>query len=157
MPCSIGHSWWHMDQHPIQHSLYHGKLPARLQLLPAKTIHFFELILLSLLDSCDPTNVVLLIRISVDILLKGMDRIGAPKLMNISYILSTAEEKREKGRTHAQCQDPSHTWSVWHRWEWFFFEQTHFSKHINETEYQWSLDRGYEVQGPSDMYAQHVL
>jgi len=49
------------------------------------------------------------IRICVGILLKGLDQTGAPKLMNILYILSTTEEKTQKGHTHAQCQDPSHT------------------------------------------------
>lgn len=59
----------------------------------------------------------------------------APKLMNISYILSTTEEKRQKGRTlnvrilpTPEAFDTGGSGS--------FFEQTHFSKHINETEYQ---------------------
>lgn len=67
----------------------------------------YELIVLSLLDSCDTTNtlltnpnVVLLIRISVGILLKSLDQIGAPKLMNISYIHCLQLKKRDRRDAH---------------------------------------------------------
>lgn len=131
MPCSIGHSWWHMEQHLIQHSLYHGKVPVRLQLLSAKTIHLTA----SLWADCVVFAWLMWFNqcciIIIGILLKGM----APKLMNISYILSTTEEKRQKGRTlnvrilpTPEAFDTGGSGS--------FFEQTHFSKHINETEYQ---------------------
>ncbi len=55
--------------------------------------------------------------------------------MNISCKPSRTAWKRQKGHTH------THTLSVrmlptsiavWQRWEWFFFESTHFSMHIND-------------------------
>lgn len=141
MPCSIGHSWWHMEQHPIQHSLYHGKVPARL-LLPAKTIHLTA----SLWADCvvfawlmwynqytfdKPQCCIINQNQCWHPFKKPGPDWGSEANEYFIYTLSTTEEKRQKGRTHTQCQDPSHTWSVWHRWEWFFFERTHFSMHIH--------------------------